>query len=59
VYDAEPLDPAHPLRSLNNVLATAHIGYVTREMYATFYGDSVRNIVEWLYQTQPPARRDP
>ncbi|WP_412021803.1 D-2-hydroxyacid dehydrogenase family protein [Burkholderia cepacia] len=55
VYDTEPLEPAHPLRSLDNVLATPHIGYVTRELYETFYGDTVRNIVEWLDQTQSPA----
>ncbi|MGV2292283.1 D-2-hydroxyacid dehydrogenase family protein [Trinickia sp. YCB016] len=55
VYDTEPLDPAHPFRSLNNVLATPHIGYVSRELYETFYGDSVRNIVEWLDKTQSSA----
>ncbi|WP_109479834.1 D-2-hydroxyacid dehydrogenase family protein [Paraburkholderia sp. C35] len=48
VYDTEPLEPTHPLRSMNNVLATPHIGYVSRELYQTFYGDTVRNIVEWL-----------
>jgi phosphoglycerate dehydrogenase-like enzyme len=48
VYDEEPLPAAHPFRSLPNVLATPHIGYVTEEMYRTFYGDSVRNIVDWL-----------
>jgi phosphoglycerate dehydrogenase-like enzyme len=51
VYDTEPLELSHPLRSLDNVLATPHIGYVTREMYQTFYGDTVHNIVEWLDQT--------
>jgi phosphoglycerate dehydrogenase-like enzyme len=51
VYDTEPLEPAHPLRTLENVLATPHIGYVTRELYETFYGDTVRNIVAWLDQT--------
>ncbi|WP_206997900.1 D-2-hydroxyacid dehydrogenase family protein [Trinickia mobilis] len=55
VYDTEPLELTHPLRSLDNVLATPHIGYVTRELYETFYGDTVRNIVEWLDQTQRPA----
>lgn len=50
VYDTEPLEPTHPLRTLENVLATPHIGYVTREMYETFYGDTVRNIVDWLDQ---------
>jgi phosphoglycerate dehydrogenase-like enzyme len=48
VYDTEPLEAHHPLRELTNVLATPHIGYVTREMYKTFYGDTVRNIVDWL-----------
>ncbi|GLQ51805.1 D-2-hydroxyacid dehydrogenase family protein [Dyella flava] len=50
VYDTEPLEPTNPLRTLGNVLATPHIGYVTLEMYQTFYGDTVRNIVEWLDQ---------
>jgi phosphoglycerate dehydrogenase-like enzyme len=48
VYDTEPLPSDHPFRDLPNVLATPHIGYVTEEMYRTFYGDSVRNIVDWL-----------
>ncbi|WP_017232415.1 MULTISPECIES: NAD(P)-dependent oxidoreductase [unclassified Pandoraea] len=52
VYDAEPLELAHPLRSLRNVLPTPHIGYVTRERYQTFYGDTIRNFVEWLDQSQ-------
>ncbi|SAK44509.1 D-isomer specific 2-hydroxyacid dehydrogenase [Caballeronia hypogeia] len=48
VYDEEPLAANDPLRSLPNVLATPHIGYVSEELYRTFYGDTVRNIVEWL-----------
>jgi phosphoglycerate dehydrogenase-like enzyme len=48
VYDVEPLDNPHPLRELPNVLATPHIGYVSQELYRTFYGDTVRNIVQWL-----------
>ncbi|SAK87764.1 D-2-hydroxyacid dehydrogenase family protein [Caballeronia ptereochthonis] len=48
VYDEEPLAADDPLRSLSNVLATPHIGYVSEELYRTFYGDTVRNIVEWL-----------
>ena len=48
VFDTEPLPPDHPFRTLKNVLATPHLGYVTRDMYETFYGDSVRNITAWL-----------
>jgi hypothetical protein len=46
----EPLSTDHPFRSLDNVLATPHIGYVTRELYRTFYGDTVKNITRWLDQ---------
>ncbi|MET0935134.1 MAG: D-2-hydroxyacid dehydrogenase family protein [Luteibacter sp.] len=48
VFATEPLPQNHPFRRLPNVLTTPHIGYVTEEMYRTFYGDTVRNIVAWL-----------
>lgn len=48
VFEVEPLPADHPFRTLPNVLATPHIGYVTEEMYRTFYGDSVTNVVAWL-----------
>ncbi len=54
VYDVEPLPPGHPFRSLDNVLATPHLGYVTQAMYRTFYGDAVRNIVAWLDGLEAP-----
>jgi phosphoglycerate dehydrogenase-like enzyme len=50
VFDVEPLPPDHPYRSLENALATPHIGYVSRELYRTFYGDTVKNIAAWLNQ---------
>jgi phosphoglycerate dehydrogenase-like enzyme len=50
VFDVEPLPSNHPYRSLENVLATPHIGYVSRELYATFYRDTVQNITAWLDQ---------
>jgi phosphoglycerate dehydrogenase-like enzyme len=50
VFDFEPLPADHPFRSLDNVLATPHIGFVARELYRTFYGDTVENITRWLNQ---------
>jgi phosphoglycerate dehydrogenase-like enzyme len=48
VFDQEPLPAEHPFRSMDNVLATPHIGYVAEGLYRTFYGDAVANITAWL-----------
>jgi phosphoglycerate dehydrogenase-like enzyme len=48
VFDVEPLPADHPFRRLDNVLATPHIGYVTQELYRTFYGDAAASIAAWL-----------
>src|SRR6266700_5971346 len=48
VFDTEPLPPSHPFRTLDNVLATPHIGYVSQGLYKTFYEDTVSNIRKWL-----------
>jgi phosphoglycerate dehydrogenase-like enzyme len=44
VFGTEPLPADHPLRSLPNALLTGHVGYVTRELYETFYQDAVADI---------------
>jgi phosphoglycerate dehydrogenase-like enzyme len=48
VFDIEPLPADHPYRSVDNMLATPHIGYVSENLYRTFYGDTVKNILVWL-----------
>jgi phosphoglycerate dehydrogenase-like enzyme len=48
VFNIEPLPPSHPFRTLDNVLATPHIGYVSHGLYKTFYEDTVSNIRKWL-----------
>ena len=48
VYDREPLSDDHPLRRLDNVLLTPHLGYCTEESYRAFYGDSIENIAAYL-----------
>jgi phosphoglycerate dehydrogenase-like enzyme len=48
VFDTEPLPPDHPYRNIEQVLATPHIGYVSRGLYERFYRDTVANILAWM-----------
>jgi len=48
VFDKEPLDPDHAFRTLENVLATPHIGFVTKDTYSLFFNDIVKILLEWL-----------
>jgi phosphoglycerate dehydrogenase-like enzyme len=54
VFDQEPLPLDHPFRALPNLLATPHIGYVSRDLYACFYRDTVANIGRWLDSQAAP-----
>lgn len=56
VYDTEPLPADHPLRTLDNVLATPHIGYVTEETYRVFYGDTVKAIAARINEVKQRQR---
>jgi phosphoglycerate dehydrogenase-like enzyme len=51
VFDTEPLPAGHPLRSLDNVTATPHIGYVAQQVYRVFYGEAAAKIARWLSQS--------
>lgn len=51
VYAEEPLPLDHPFRSLDKLIATPHLGYVTEEGYRVFYGHAVEDISAWLAGT--------
>jgi len=44
VYDREPLPPDHPLRRLDDVVLTPHLGYVLDENYRIIYRQAAENI---------------
>ena len=48
VYDHEPLSPDHPLRRLDTVVLTPHLGYVTTENYRQCYGQALEDVEAFL-----------
>ena len=48
VYEREPLPADHPLRKLDNVTLSPHLGYVHDDNYRFFYGDTVENVAAWM-----------
>ena len=48
VFDQEPLPAPHPFLSLDNVVLTPHVGYVTKESYEVFFVDVVDDILGFL-----------
>lgn len=59
VYDIEPLPADHPLRSLDNVVLSPHMGYVTDEAYRLFFRQAVDNIDAYLRGERPPRALNP
>jgi phosphoglycerate dehydrogenase-like enzyme len=48
VYEREPLPADHPLRRLDNVTLSPHLGYVHEDNYRIFYGDTLENVAAWM-----------
>ena len=64
VFETEPLAADHPLFALENVVLTPHLGYVTRDTYGVFYGDTVAAVEAYLAGSpirvlNPEAERRP
>jgi phosphoglycerate dehydrogenase-like enzyme len=47
-YSQEPLPIDSPLRKLDNVVITPHLGYVTAENYRRIYREMIEGIESWL-----------
>jgi D-3-phosphoglycerate dehydrogenase len=48
VYDVEPLPLDHPLRKLDNVVLTPHLGYASQQNYRAYYGGTVEDVRAFL-----------
>ncbi|MFD4130496.1 D-2-hydroxyacid dehydrogenase family protein [Streptomyces globisporus] len=55
VFDIEPLPADDPVRTAPRLLATPHLGYVSRANYETYYGQAVEDIRAFL--DGQPVRR--
>jgi phosphoglycerate dehydrogenase-like enzyme len=55
VFSVEPLPKDHPLRKLDNVVLTPHLGYATIDGLRTHYGQMVEAIDTW-FGGDPPRR---
>jgi phosphoglycerate dehydrogenase-like enzyme len=48
VFDREPLPAGHPFRSLDNVVLTPHIGYVTERLFRTAWQRMAEDVAAYL-----------
>jgi phosphoglycerate dehydrogenase-like enzyme len=48
VFDREPLPVDHPLRSLDNVVVTPHVGYVTEDLFRTAWRLMAQDVAAYL-----------
>ena len=48
VFDTEPLPLDHPLRKMDNVVITPHLGYVSEQNYRRYFADAIEDIRAFL-----------
>jgi D-3-phosphoglycerate dehydrogenase len=48
VFDVEPLPKDHPLRKMDNVVLTPHLGYVSTQNYRAYFAGAVDDIRAFL-----------
>ena len=48
VFDVEPLPLDHPLRKMENVVITPHLGYVSEQNYRRYFAEAAENIRAFL-----------
>ncbi|MGH3405769.1 MAG: NAD(P)-dependent oxidoreductase [Streptosporangiaceae bacterium] len=48
VFDREPLPADHPFRSLDNVVVTPHIGYVTEDLFRAAWPRMAEDVAAYL-----------
>jgi phosphoglycerate dehydrogenase-like enzyme len=48
VFGVEPLPTNHPLRNIDNMVITPHLGYVTAETYKVFFENSIEDIIAFM-----------
>jgi phosphoglycerate dehydrogenase-like enzyme len=48
VFEMEPLPADSELRQTSNLILSPHKGYVSRETFEVFYGQSYQALLAWL-----------
>ena len=48
VFDREPLPADHPFRSLDNVVVTPHVGYVTEQLFRAAWRRMAQDVAAYL-----------
>jgi len=59
VFDREPLPADHPFRSLDNVVVTPHIGYVTEQGFRTAWQRMAQDVAAYLAGSPVRVVTDP